>query len=768
MGVGRTVVAASSVVVVAGLLLLQLDVAERLASSRELQLSRVAGLVESLASQQWEALAVGREDQQALADFRRTWAQANSQLAQFRVLAPTDSRLSEVVLWFESFVSDLDQELTFIKSGSMADAADFERSSVQPVLTGLTATLTAAEAAYHADAQRAATDKAIESVLTVVISTGLLVLLVWMARRSQLRVERRFRSLVQHSTDVFSIVSASGEILYESPAVESAFGFRPVDRVGTNAFAGVHPDDLPSVEARLEQVLQTNGAEASAEFRYLHSDGSWRWVAAFGKNLIRDPAIGGIAVNYRDITEQRDLEEQLRRQAFEDPLTGLANRALLRDRLEHAVERSRRSSGTGVVMFFLDLDDFKNVNDSLGHAAGDALLSLVAQRIRGSVRGVDTVARLGGDEFAVLAEDVGDTGPEELGHRLLEALAPPFVVSGEEIFVRASVGYAISAAGDDGDVLLRNADLAMYQAKAERKGGMRRYDATLHHSFVARLALDRDLRRALDHHEFVVQYQPIVALDSRRIVGLEALVRWVHPVHGWLPPDRFIPAAEESGLIIELGRWVLAEACRQMAAWVDAGVSPEISVSVNVSVRQLQDAGFPDDVATALHESGLDGRRLTLEVTESVLVDDSEVIIARLAVIRALGVRIAIDDFGTGFSSLGYLSRFPVDVLKIDRRFVAGMNTNSADLAIIQAAVGLAESLGLKTVAEGIEEDGQTTSLQDLGCDLGQGFLFARPGEPSAMAAMLDHASKPSTKKFARAPRKAAVRGGQPAPRVVS
>ncbi len=741
MGLGRTVVAASSVVVVAGLLLVQLDVAERLASSRELQLSRVAGLVESLASQQWEALAVGREDQQALADFRRTWAQANSQLAQFRVLAPTDSRLSGVVLWFESFVSDLDQELTFIKSGSMADAADFERSSVQPVLTGLTATLTAAEAAYHADAQRAATDKAIESVLTVVISTGLLVLLVWMARRSQLRVERRFRSLVQHSTDVFSIVSASGEILYESPAVESAFGFRPVDRVGTNAFAGVHPDDLPS----------------------------GRWVAAFGKNLIRDPAIGGIAVNYRDITEQRDLEEQLRRQAFEDPLTGLANRALLRDRLEHAVERSRRSSGgTGVVMFFLDLDDFKNVNDSLGHAAGDALLSLVAQRIRGSVRGVDTVARLGGDEFAVLAEDVGDAGPEELGHRLLEALAPPFVVSGEEIFVRASVGYAISAAGDDGDVLLRNADLAMYQAKAERKGGMRRYDATLHHSFVARLALDRDLRRALDHHEFVVQYQPIVALDSRRIVGLEALVRWVHPVHGWLPPDRFIPAAEESGLIIELGRWVLAEACRQMAAWVDAGVSPEISVSVNVSVRQLQDAGFPDDVATALHESGLDGRRLTLEVTESVLVDDSEVIIARLAVIRALGVRIAIDDFGTGFSSLGYLSRFPVDVLKIDRRFVAGMNTNSADLAIIQAAIGLAESLGLKTVAEGIEEDGQTTSLQDLGCDLGQGFLFARPGEPSAMAAMLDHAAKPSTKKVARATRKAAVRGGQPAPRGVS
>ena len=738
MGLGRTVVAASSVVVVAGLLLVQLDVAERLASSRELQLSRVAGLVESLASQQWVALAVGREDQQALADFRRTWAQANSQLAQFRVLAPTDSRLSEVVLWFESFVSDLDQELTFVKSGSMADAADFERSSVQPVLTGLTATLTAAEAAYHADAQRAATDKAIESVLTVVISTGLLVLLVWMARRSQLRVERRFRSLVQHSTDVFSIVSASGEILYESPAVESAFGFRPVDRVGTNAFAGVHPDDLPSVEARLEQVLQTNGAEASAEFRYLHSDGSWRWVAAFGKNLIRDPAIGGIAVNYRDITEQRDLEEQLRRQAFEDPLTGLANRALLRDRLEHAVERSRRSSGTGVVMFFLDLDDFKNVNDSLGHAAGDALLSLVAQRIRGSVRGVDTVARLGGDEFAVLAEDVGDTGPEELGHRLLEALAPPFVVSGEEIFVRASVGYAISAAGDDGDVLLRNADLAMYQAKAERKGGMRRYDATLHHSFVARLALDRDLRRALDHHEFVVQYQPIVALDSRRIVSLEALVRWVHPVHGWLPPDRFIPAAEESGLIIELGRWVLAEACRQMAAWHSQRAGgPPLRVSVNVSAQQLASDRVVDDVRRALDDAQLQPQCLILELTETTIMKEIESSVERLRALKDLGVLIAIDDFGTAYSSLRYLEQLPVDVLKIAKPFIDGIGKREGDSVMTRTITDLGLNLGLDMIAEGIELTEQLERLRELSCPHGQGYLFSTPLPADEVAALL-------------------------------
>jgi diguanylate cyclase (GGDEF)-like protein/PAS domain S-box-containing protein len=765
LGLGRTVLVASSIVIAAGLVVVQLDVAERQATTRELQLGRVAALIQSVASQQWQALALGQEDQRALADFRKTWADANARLAELKSLAPSDRRLSGVGMWIEAFVSDVHQELTFVSSGSMVDAERFERSSVLPVLSGLTATLASAQSAYSVDARRAASDKAIYSLLTVAISALFLTVLVWMARRSQLQVERRFRSLIQHSTDVFSVLSPSGEVLYESPAVEAVLGFLPDERVGTNVLEGIHPEDRPSVDARLEQMLRAKGGEASAEFRYRHSDGTWRRIEAFGKNLIHDSAVGGIAVNYRDITERRDLEDQLRRQAFEDPLTGLANRALLRDRLEHAIERTRRSSDSRVVMFFLDLDDFKKVNDSLGHVAGDALLTMVAQRIRGSVRGVDTVARLGGDEFAVLAEDVEDANPEELGHRLLDALAPPFAVSGEEVFVRASVGFASSTPSDDGEILLRNADLAMYQAKAEGKGGMRRYDSGLHHSAVARLALDRDLRHAVENHEFAVQYQPIVALESRRIVGLEALVRWAHPVRGWLLPDHFIPAAEESGVIVELGRWVLTEACRQMAEWVETGVSPSMSVSVNVSARQLQDPGFPDDVANALRVCGLDGRRLTLEITESILVDDSEAIIARLAVIRALGVRIAIDDFGTGFSSLGYLSRFPVDVLKIDRRFVAGMDTRSADLAVIQAAVGIAASLGLETVAEGVEESQQTSMLHDLGCNLGQGYLFARPGDPSLLEAMFD---RPTThaipRDAARAPATLAGPGGISAP----
>ena len=475
----------------------------------------------------------------------------------------------------------------------------------------------------------------------------------------------------------------------------------------------------------------------NAEVRVRHADGGWRRVVAFGKNLTHDPAVGGIALTYRDVTEQRAMEEQLRRQALEDPLTGLSNRALLRDRLEHAVARLQRvADGQRLAVFFLDLDDFKTVNDSLGHAAGDLLLTAVGQRLSGAVRSIDTVARLGGDEFAVLAEDIpAEMDPNDLGRRLTKALAPAFQIGETEVFVRASVGYAVAAPGEDGDLLLRNADLAMYQAKAEGKSGLRRYDPGLHTTAVARLELEHDLRVALEAHEFAIVYQPIVALDSDRIVGLEALLRWNHPTRGLLEPDNFIPLAEESGLIVEIGRWVMSESCRQLAEWIEQGLaSPELTLSVNLSVKQVHDGAIVDDVAAALRESGLPGHRLTLEVTEGVLVDDSEAVIGRLAAIREMGVRIAIDDFGTGFSSLGYLSRFPVDVLKIDRSFVQRMSAKASDLAVIEAAIGLATTLGLETVAEGIERSGQTERLRELGCHLGQGFLFSRPTGASQIA----------------------------------
>jgi diguanylate cyclase (GGDEF)-like protein/PAS domain S-box-containing protein len=734
---GAAVAVACVVALLAGGIVVYLDNAERLARGRELELNQVQVLVEQLSGLEWQALAEGHTDATMMVRFRQTWSSAKQALVKLRSESPSEPRLSRIVLAFDAYVADVDQELVMLSSGAIADASRFEVGTIAPVHDLLETTLKSTQASYHADAQQAANRKAMNSVITVIVASGLIVGLLWFVRRSQARAERRFRALVQHSSDVFSILDQQGKIVYESPAVERVLGYPVEERLGTEAAALIHSDDASLARTHMQQLASAPGAEVNAEVRVRHADGGWRRIVAFGKNLSDDPAIGGIAVTYRDVTEQRAMEEQLRRQALEDPLTGLSNRALLRDRLEHAVARLQRvSDGQRLAVFFLDLDDFKTVNDSLGHAAGDLLLTAVGQRLSGAVRAIDTVARLGGDEFAVLAEDIpAEMDPNDLGRRLMKALAPAFQIGETEVFVRASVGYAVAAPGDDGDLLLRNADLAMYQAKAEGKSGLRRYDPGLHTTAVARLELEHDLRVALEAHEFVIEYQPIVALDSDRIVGLEALLRWNHPTRGLLEPDRFIPLAEESGLIVEIGGWVMAESCRQLAEWIDQGLaSADLTLSVNLSVKQVHDAAIVDDVAAALRESGLPGHRLTLEVTEGVLVDDSEAVIGRLAAIREMGVRIAIDDFGTGFSSLGYLSRFPVDVLKIDRSFVQRMSAKASDLAVIEAAIGLAATLGLETVAEGIERSGQTERLRALGCRLGQGFLFARPAGANEIA----------------------------------
>ena len=725
------------VALLAGGIVVYLDSAERLARSREVELNQVQVLVERLAGAEWQALAEGRTDASMMTGFRETWSAAKQALVRLRSESPTEPRLSRSVLAFDAYVADVDQELVMLSSGAIGEAGRFEAGTIAPVHDLLESTLSSTQASYHRDAQQAASRKAANSAITVILASGLIIGLLWFTRRSQVRAERRFRALVQHSTDVFSIIDPKGTILYESPAVERVLGYPVSERLGTDATALIHSDDASLASTHMQQLVSAPGAEVNAEVRVRHADGGWRRVVAFGKNLTHDPAVGGIALTYRDVTEQRAMEEQLRRQALEDPLTGLSNRALLRDRLEHAVARLQRvADGQRLAVFFLDLDDFKTVNDSLGHAAGDLLLTAVGQRLSGAVRSIDTVARLGGDEFAVLAEDIpAEMDPNDLGRRLTKALAPAFQIGETEVFVRASVGYAVAAPGEDGDLLLRNADLAMYQAKAEGKSGLRRYDPGLHTTAVARLELEHDLRVALEAHEFAIVYQPIVALDSDRIVGLEALLRWNHPTRGLLEPDNFIPLAEESGLIVEIGRWVMSESCRQLAEWIEQGLaSPELTLSVNLSVKQVHDGAIVDDVAAALRESGLPGHRLTLEVTEGVLVDDSEAVIGRLAAIREMGVRIAIDDFGTGFSSLGYLSRFPVDVLKIDRSFVQRMSAKASDLAVIEAAIGLATTLGLETVAEGIERSGQTERLRELGCHLGQGFLFSRPTGASQIA----------------------------------
>ena len=552
------------------------------------------------------------------------------------------------------------------------------------------------------------------------------------------RSQERFRSLVQNSADVNMILGAGGTIEYESPAAEQVLGFKAEDRIGQSAFDALHPDDRGYCEALLADVVRSPGSMATGEFRVQHADGSWRWIEAVGKNLFDDPAVGGVVVNYRDITSRKTLEEELRHQAFHDSLTGLANRALFIDRLEHALSLSLRGPRPLAVLF-IDLDDFKTINDSLGHGEGDAILVSVAERLRGALRTSDTLARMGGDEFAVLVEDPSmAVEPTAVADRVMSVLQAPFAQGGKELFVHASIGVAVvTARGQTSEELLRNADVSMYMAKRKGKNRIEVFEPSMHAAALARLALKGDLERAIERDEFFVLYQPVLDLSTLEIVGVEALLRWRHPERGVVGPLTFIPVAEETGLIIELGRWVLLEACRQAVAWDLAAPGRPITMNVNVSGRQVAETGFVAEVAQILAVTNLDPTRLVLEFTEGVLIQDTEATMATLRELKTLGIRLAIDDFGTGYSSLSYVRQFPIDILKIDRSFVASMSEGRDETALLESILHLSETLHLETVAEGIEDASQLSELQTLGADLGQGFLFAEPLASSEIAALL-------------------------------
>jgi diguanylate cyclase (GGDEF)-like protein/PAS domain S-box-containing protein len=552
------------------------------------------------------------------------------------------------------------------------------------------------------------------------------------------RSEERFRSLVQNSSDVQLIANADGKITYETAAVERVLGYRAEDRIGRNALDDLHPDDQAWAGQLLGDLARVPGSQVAAEVRVRHADGSWIVIEAVGKNLVDDQAVGGIVINYRDVTGRKSLEDELKRQAFHDSLTGLANRALFADRLQHAISRAERSP-TALAVLFVDLDDFKTVNDSLGHSEGDLLLIAVADRLRAGLRASDTIARMGGDEFAILIEDpVDGETPMDVGRRMLAHLEPPFVHGAKELFVRASIGIATTRSRDHtADEVLRNADVAMYTAKSNGKNRLEVFEPGMHSAALARLALKGDLERALERGEFTLVYQPIVRLGVGRLSGVEALLRWQHRDRGTVGPAEFIPVAEETGLIVPLGRWVLQRACAQAAAWNAIAPHP-ITMSVNVSGRQLQQPAFVAEVAQVLASTGLAPELLTLELTESVLMQDAEAATVMLADLKSLGVRLAIDDFGTGYSSLNYLRRFPIDELKIDRSFVASLDEGPAQAAVVLSILRLSETLHLETVAEGIEEPSQLAALRDLGADLGQGYLFARPLDVSAITALIE------------------------------
>ena len=448
------------------------------------------------------------------------------------------------------------------------------------------------------------------------------------------------------------------------------------------------------------------------------------------------------------IAERQRAEAQLAHQAYHDALTGLANRVLFRDRVRHALERAGRQAER-VTVLFVDLDGFKRVNDSLGHLAGDRLLVAIAERLLNATRGCDTVARLGGDEFAVLLENVReDADAIRVAERVADSLANPVYVDGAALLVSASTGIARASlaeteggASASADELLRDADVAMYCAKAQGKGRYAIFEPRMHEMALERLALEAELRQALDREEFRLLYQPVVELEGSGIIGVEALVRWQHPTRGTLGPDVFIPVAEETGMIVPLGRWILRQACLQCATWrrehPQAGGPTGLGVAINVSSHQLLHPSLPGDVAAALDDAGLDPQALLLEITESALVQDTPAVLERLRELKLLGLRLAVDDFGTGYSSLSYLRRLPVDVLKIDKTFIDGLGHGRHDIALTRTIIGLGATLALRCVAEGVEDAEQQAHLKSLGCELGQGYLFARPLEADAVAGLL-------------------------------
>ncbi|MBI3649356.1 MAG: EAL domain-containing protein [Actinobacteria bacterium] len=557
--------------------------------------------------------------------------------------------------------------------------------------------------------------------------------------------EARFSSLVKNASDVVAVIDPDTVIRYASPSSSRVLGYEPGQLEGTKFADLVYADDKTRALSFLTAIGESEGHTGLLEFRVNHHDGTTIHAETLRTDLRHDPNVKGIVLNVRDVSERKTFEEQLEHQAFHDTVTGLANRALFRDRVTHALERQQRDPRP-VSVLFMDLDDFKTINDSLGHATGDRVLREVGERLRECLRAADTAARMGGDEFAVLLEDGGDgVQAADVADRIMRSLEEPFLLEAKEVFVRASVGIAITEGiapagteaaegaedfgGTEGaEELMRNADVAMYMAKENGKGRYQVFEAAMHDTALKRLELKADLQRALEHGEFRLHYQPVIELGTGRISGVEALIRWIHPARGLIPPLDFIPLAEETGLIVAIGHWVLREACTNAVALQKNFPSdPPCHMAVNLSARQLQRVEIVDEVAGILNETGLAPSSLTLEITESVMMQDMDLSIERLTALKSLGVQLAIDDFGTGYSSLNYVRRFPVDILKVDKSFIDGVSDGGESSALTAAVIELAGILNLKPVAEGIERADQLERLLELHCDFGQGFFFAKP-----------------------------------------
>jgi diguanylate cyclase (GGDEF)-like protein/PAS domain S-box-containing protein len=670
-------------------------------------------------------------------------------------LSPPEKELGRVEADFADYQNLIDRQMALLNARAFDDAWIFNRVRVEPAFDDLRAQIDSMDEAYSERAESSTRFASFGSVLVVVFAVGLLAVLHFeRSRRARAVVgaeqriirdsESRFRSLVQNSSDLITITTEDFTARYHSPAIHGLLGIVPEAAIGKKLSDFVHSKDRGPFQRLRDQILAEPGSSAAQECRLQRADGSLRDVEISATNSLDVPNVAGLVFNIRDITErkaaERDraaLEEQLSHQAFHDPVTNLANRVLFKDRVDHALARQSRTR-EDLAVAFLDLDNFKSINDTFGHEAGDALLMAVAGRLQNCLRDSDTIARLGGDEFAVLIEGVDDHDSVLIvAERLVQSLTAPFEVKGRHVMCGGSIGIAFSGRRDEGaEALLANADVAMYEAKAHGKGRYETYRPDMRHNLIHRMDLESRLQQAIEKGELVVHYQPIVEVGSGRIRGAEALVRWNHPEKGLIPPGDFIPLAEETGLIVPIGRWVLEQACAQAKAWQTLHDYP-LKISVNLSVRQFQQGSLVAEVAEILRKSRLAPSSLILEITETILAQDSSLAVRKLRELKQLGVQLALDDFGTGYSSLSYLRRFPIDVLKIDKSFIDGVHKDSEESALARAIVQIGETLNLRTVAEGIEFAEQAQELETLGCEEGQGFFFARPLDSESLGELL-------------------------------
>ncbi len=559
------------------------------------------------------------------------------------------------------------------------------------------------------------------------------------AREAERRAEERVRALVRHSSDVVAVIDESGVVRWIGESVRTMLGHTSHVLTGRVFTELLHADDLHRAQAMLDEARRGPGRAATVGLRLHHADGGYRDVEVIADNRLADPDVAGILLNLRDVSERLQLLDQLQHMAFHDSLTGLPNRALFDDRLRQTLARSPRPDRSAAVIF-IDLDDFKSINDVHGHSGGDELLRATAARITGALRQQDTAARLGGDEFAVLIQDCDDpAGILAVVNRIHEALQTRLMIGGRRIAPSASMGFATAGDGATAEGILGDADVALYEAKHRGRGLAVEYEPVMRELLTERLSLTQDLAVALEDEQFLLEYQPVVALGSGEFVGVEALVRWQHPDRGRIMPDRFIGLAESTGQIVALGRWVLDRACAQLSSWDDARPgAPALGMNVNVSTNQLREPGFPEVVQATLMQHGIAAERLTLEITESALLDDSDAILNRLNELKGIGVQLAVDDFGTGYSALSYLQSFPIDVLKIDRSFASGIDRDPEKAGLVQGIIEIGRTLGLRVVTEGIEHPEEAALLCELRSEFGQGYLFSRPVGHGELLALLN------------------------------